>query len=75
LHPNNLNYVIRALEVKLITGKSKRDFRTQRTPKYDVLFLTPYDGNREELYKKINARVQKMFDDGLVDEVKSILAK
>jgi tRNA dimethylallyltransferase len=27
------------------------------------------------LYKKINARVQKMFDDGLVDEVKSILAK
>jgi tRNA dimethylallyltransferase len=27
LHPNNLNYVIRALEVKLITGKSKRDFR------------------------------------------------
>lgn len=73
LHPNNLNYVIRAIEVKLLTGKSKRDFRTQRQSKYDILFLTPYDGKRDVLYEKINARVQKMFDDGLVDEVKNIL--
>ena len=73
LHPNNLNYVIRALEVKLITGKSKRDFRGNRTAKYDILFLTPYDGKRDILYEKINARVQKMFDDWLVKEVKSIL--
>jgi tRNA A37 N6-isopentenylltransferase MiaA len=27
LHPNNLQYVIRALEVKILTGKSKKDFR------------------------------------------------
>lgn len=73
LHPNNLNYVIRALEVKILTWKSKRDFRTQKTLKYDTLFVTPYDGNREALYNKINTRVQKMFDDGLVEEVQNIL--
>lgn len=73
LHPNNLNYVIRAIEVKTITWKSKKDFRKEKILKYDTLFLTPYDGNRENLYNKINLRVQKMFDDGLIDEAKNIL--
>jgi len=75
LHPNNLNYVIRALEVKLLTWKSKRDFRTHKILKYDTLFLTPYNENREALYDMINLRVQKMFDDGLVEEVKNILQR
>jgi len=73
LHPNNLNYVIRAIEVKMLSWKSKCDFRTTKTLKYETLFLTPYNGNREELYNKINSRVQKMFDDGFVKEVKNIL--
>lgn len=73
LHPNNLNYVIRALEVKMLTWKSKKDFRNDKKFKYDTLLLTPYDGNREKLYQKINGRVAKMFDDWLVDEVKNIL--
>lgn len=74
LHPNNLNYVIRALEVMMTTGKSKRDFRTQKDFLYDTLLLTPYDDQREKLYEKINLRVQKMFDDGLIEEVQNILA-
>lgn len=73
LHPNNLNYVIRALEVKILTGKSKKDFRKEKKLKYDTLFITPYDWNREELYEKINSRVQSMFDNWLVNEVKNIL--
>lgn len=73
LHPNNLNYVIRALEVKMLTGKSKRDFRTEKKLKYETLFLTPYDWNRETLYKKINLRVQSMFDNWLFQEVQNIL--
>ncbi|MDD2871172.1 MAG: tRNA (adenosine(37)-N6)-dimethylallyltransferase MiaA [Candidatus Gracilibacteria bacterium] len=75
LHPNNIRYVIRALEVKMLTGKSKADFREEKVLKYDTLFLTPYDGNREELYKKIDARVSQMFDEGLVDEVNNLLNK
>lgn len=73
LHPNNLRYVIRALEVKILTWKSKRDFREEKTLKYDVLFLTPYIGNRELLYNRINKRVKMMFDEGLIEEVKTLL--
>lgn len=75
LHPNNYRYVIRALEVKILTGKSKKDFREEKKLKYDTFFVTPYDLDREKLYKKINARVQMMFDFWLVDEVKNLLKK
>ena len=75
LHPNNLQYVIRALEVKLLSWKSKKDFRGEKICKYDVLFLTPYNADREFLYNRINTRVKMMFDEGLVDEVKSLREK
>jgi tRNA dimethylallyltransferase len=73
LHPNNLNYVIRAIEVKTITWKSKSEFREEKSLKYDTLFLTPYTWDREALYNKINLRVWMMFEDWLVDEVKKLL--
>jgi tRNA dimethylallyltransferase len=72
LHPNNVQYVIRALEVKIITGQSKKDFRTERKLKYDILFLTPEIESREYLYNRINTRVKMMFDEGLVEEVKKL---
>jgi len=73
LHPNNYRYVIRAIEVKTLTWKSKTEFRTEKSLKYDVLFLTPYNGNREELYDKINLRIKQMFDSWLESEVKWLL--
>lgn len=69
LHPNNVQYVIRALEVKMLTGKSKKDFRWDKTLKYETLFLTPYTWDRDFLYNRINTRVKMMFDEWLVDEV------
>lgn len=75
VHPNNLPYVIRGIEVKMLTGKSKKDFQTEKKFRYDTLLLTPYDGKREELYQKINLRVQNMFDEGLIEEVTNILQK
>jgi tRNA dimethylallyltransferase len=75
LHSNNYRYVIRGIEVKTLTWKSKLDFKEEKNLKYDVLFLTPYDGDRVKLYDKINTRVQKMFDDWLVEEVKNLLEK
>ena len=72
LHPNNVQYVIRALEVKIITGKSKKEFRSEKKLKYDVLFLTPDVPDREYLYNRINTRVKMMFDEGLVAEVKNL---
>lgn len=73
LDPNNTRYIIRAIEVKLITGKSKKDFREDKKLKYDTLFLTPYNWDRKKLYDKINLRVEMMFELGLLEEVKKIL--
>jgi len=73
LHPNNIRYVIRAIEVKMLTWKSKMDFREDKKLKYDVLFLTPEIKDREYLYNRINKRVWIMFDEWLVEEVKELL--
>lgn len=67
--------MIRALEVFEKTGKSKSELRVRKELLFDTLFLTPYDGNRENLYSRINARIEDMFQNGLVDEVRSILAR
>lgn len=74
VHPNNLNYVIRAIEVKILSGKSKLDFKKEKTLIYDTLFLTPYNWNREELYNKINLRINEMFQKWLIEEVQNILS-
>jgi tRNA dimethylallyltransferase len=75
LHPNNYRYIIRWIEVKTLTWKSKKDFRKNKNLKYDVLFLTPYDWDRKKLYEIIDKRVEKMFSEWLVAEVKNLLKK
>jgi len=75
LHVNNLRYVIRALEVKMLTWKSKTSFKLEKKLKDDVLFLTSYDWNREQLYSRINKRVENMFNSWLLEEVKWLLKK
>ena len=78
LHPNNTTYVIRGIEIFEETGKSKRESFQVPTLKYPVKFLTPYEDNessRKVLYEKINTRVEGMFRDGLVDEVRALLEK
>lgn len=73
LHQNNRPYVERAIEVKTLTGKSKKDFREEKTLKYDVLFLSPDYGDRDNLYNRINLRVGKMFESGAVQEVEKLI--
>lgn len=75
LSPANYRYVIRWLEIFEKTGKSKLDLKQKLDPKYDILFLTPYSWDREKLYTRINTRIEEMFELGLIDEVKNILAK
>jgi tRNA dimethylallyltransferase len=73
IHPNNTKYVLRAIEVKLLTGKSKSEFKEEKVLSYDTLFLTPYDGERQKLYERIDKRVEGMFEEGLVDEVQNLI--
>ena len=75
LHPNNYRYVIRALEVKILTWKSKKEFREEKNLKYDTFFITPYDWNREKLYEKIDLRIKSMFENWLLEEVRNLLTK
>ena len=79
IHMNNRKRVIRALQIarthKTTTSESidKQEhalfFKDEDVQFY---FINP---NREELYENINARVDQMFDNGLLDEVKGLLNK
>ena len=75
VHKNNVQYVIRAIEVKMLSWKSKYEQKVEKISKYDILFLTPYDGDREKLYDRINLRVEMMFEAWLLDEVENLLKK
>lgn len=68
LHPNDTFRVIRALEV-LELGKLDEDSREIAMP-YKAYAI---DYPREKLYERINLRVDAMFEDGLLDEVKRLL--
>jgi tRNA dimethylallyltransferase len=79
IHPNDKKRIVRALEVYELTGKpisEAQEHRTQntehRTQDYALIGLTL---PREELYQKINQRVDTMLEKGLIDEVKGLLAK
>jgi tRNA dimethylallyltransferase len=77
IHANDLPKLIRALEVCLLTRRSVTDmFREGRDALSGYrtlkLGLSP---SREQLYERLDCRAGQMFDGGLVDEVRSILAR
>ena len=77
LHPNDLRRVIRAIEIYEQTGKTKSYFKKQqkqRPPRYSA-YKFALIRSRENLYQRINKRVDLMMEAGLLEEVKSILNK
>jgi tRNA dimethylallyltransferase len=74
IHPNNLRRVIRALEVYKNTGKTISEYQ-QESRSQEMEYNTAYIGltmDRGLLYNGINRRVDKMFEAGLIDEVKKL---
>jgi len=73
IHHNNIKRTIRALEICRITGAPSKDFKSDPVPNeaYNFIF-TGLTGNRRKLYARINKRVDIMFEQGLVDEVKKL---
>ena len=73
IHPNNIKKVIRALEAAA-TGNKITDFIncTKKCTDYDAI-LIGLTRNREELYERINLRVDKMVAEGLFKEVENLL--
>ena len=72
LHPNDKKRVIRALEIYELTGKRKSEQHDERIPRLPVLAVG-VDYPREELYARIDARVDEMMKAGLVEEVEGLL--
>ena len=75
LHPNNLRRIIRAIEVYRITGKPvsvlQEQFKLARESyKFKIMCIAR---EREDIYRRINERVETMFVKGLVDEIQSLL--
>ena len=64
---------MRGIEVMMQTGISKLHTKDDRISPYNILFITPFDGNRDALYEKINHRIEQMFTDGLIEEVEYLL--
>ena len=76
VHANNVRRVVRALEIYRLTGvpKSEWDRRSRQVdPRYDA-HVIGIDRPREELYARINARVDEMLSQGLVAETERLLA-
>lgn len=79
IHMNNRKRVIRAIQIARTHATNKSESIDKQEHKLyfkdevvKFYFLNP---NREELYANINARVDQMIENGLVDEVKGLLNK
>ncbi len=75
IHEKNVRRVIRALEIYELTGKTKSYFdriSREAAPEISVNMITLDFHDRENLYKRINDRVDEMMDIGLFDEVKAL---
>lgn len=77
LHPNDLTRVVRALEVYHLTGSPFSNYQNgvqNAGPSEYKLAFFGLTAERSVLYERINQRVDAMLAQGLLDEVKSLLA-
>jgi tRNA dimethylallyltransferase len=77
LHPNDEKRIIRALEVWYETGKTITAHNEETCalpPRYDALTIGLAFKERTDMWARIDRRVDEMMANGLVDEVKTLLA-
>ena len=76
VHPNNVKRVIRALEIYMLSGKTKTEWdrEDQRSHmRSGAKLFVLYCRDRDELYRRIDERVDVMMKSGLLDEVRSLM--
>ena len=71
----NKRRIVRALEIIKTLGRPLSEISIQKEPEYDVEWRMPVLTSREDLYEKINKRVDLMIENGIVEETKSLLEK
>lgn len=77
IHPNDARRIIRALEIYHSTGKTMTElkFRTRGLKDHYDIRIFGLTRPREEIYKDIETRVDRMFDGPVLDEVKRLKRK
>lgn len=78
VHYNNTRRVIRALEIFDATGKTKTYFDDLTKRKNEDLTLTHVTLDfyeRDNLYRRVDTRVDKMLEEGLIPEIEDLLAR
>ncbi len=74
IHPNNLKKVIRAIEVFQTTGEGIREFQESFVDTKDYrCILIGLTRDRDELYKRIDLRVDMLMENGLLEEIRFLL--
>jgi len=74
INPGNTRRIIRALEIYNVTGQRPSQLQRKDAPGFPIL-LIGLTQERSELYRKIDWRVDKMIQMGLVEEVEQLLKK
>ncbi len=75
IHVNDPQRIIRALEVVMTTGKPISQLQQQRDGLWgkQPIILIGLEREREELYRRVEARIDVMFERGLVEEVRHLM--
>ena len=76
LHPNDRKRIVRALEICEVTGETMTRFDERSRsvpPRYASCTVALSFADREELYRRIDLRVERMFAGGLLREVQALL--
>ena len=76
IHPNDPQRVLRALQVAISTGKPLSELQQKREGLWGKMPISIFALNRprEELYQRVEARVDEMFTKGLLEEIKQVAA-
>ena len=77
LHPADKKRIVRAMEVYILTGRTitQHDAETRAVPpRYDAAKIALDFAVRQDLYDRIDRRVDIMVQQGLFDEVRALLA-
>lgn len=74
IDPRNYRRTIRALEVIMTTGRKFSEQRGQNESPYQLIAIG-LSRPRAELYQRVDVRIESMFANGFLEEVKALLAK
>lgn len=74
IRPENVRRVIRALEVYEATGRPISELQGAEPPPYRMLKIG-LTANRDELYRRIDERYDRMIEQGLVEEVRGLMER